>query len=210
MRPDPDQARAWLESELARPEYHQQGLLERLQTWLDELWLRLAAAASGAGRLSTVVAVVLALLLIVAALLVLPRIRRTPAPGGDSMAVLGGERVGADERRRRAEEALAEGRWEDAVVEAMRALALRMVDRGVLEDTPGSTAHEIALTVADAFPSERARLVGAAELFDAVQYGGGRASREQAQDVLDLNDELRRTRPLASTGNDTPWPAVPR
>ena len=210
MRPDPDQARAWLESELARPEYHQQGLLERLQTWLDELWLRLAAAASGAGRLSTIVAVALALLLVVAALLVIPRIRRTPRLRDSDMGVLGGVRVTADERRRRAEQALAEGRCEDAVVEGMRALALRMVDRGVLEDTPGSTAHEIALTVAEAFPSERARLVGAAELFDAVQYGEGRASREQAQDVLDLIDELRRARPLAAAGDVTPWQAVPR
>lgn len=210
MRPDPDQARAWLESELAKAEYHQQGLLQRFLDWLDGLWARLATAASDAGGLSTVLAVALALVVVAVALLVVPRIRRTPRNGNDDRPVLGGERTSADEHRHRAEVALAEARHSDAVVEGMRALARRMVDRGVLEDTPGSTAHEIALAVADAFPDHRDHLVAVADLFDAVQYGEAAASAEEARNLLTLHDELRGAAATTRTAQGHRFEALPR
>ena len=207
MRPDPDQARAWLESELSKPEYHQQSLVERLLDWLGGLWDRLTALASNADELSTSVALALALAALVLALLVVPRVRRTPkAPAGDR-AVLRAGRVTADEHLARAQTALAESRYSDAVVEAMRALARSMVDRGILEETPGSTAHEIAVALADAFPEHRERLQDAALLFDAVQYGGAGASRDQATSLLALHDELRSARPGAA-GHSAPGVAV--
>lgn len=210
MRPDPDQARSWLESELSKAEYHQQSLLERLQAWLMELWAHLTAAASGASGLSMAAAVTLALVVIALACVVVPRIRRTPAVRRDHKAVLHPQQVSADEHRSRAEAALAAGDYAEAVVEAMRALARRMVDRGVLEETPGSTAHEIAVAVAEAFPAEKPRLLTAAGLFDAVQYGGESATAEQASSILALHDDLRRAR---SSSVVTPAPetlAVPR
>ena len=67
-----------------------------------------------------------------------PRGRRTAA------AVLTEEVVTADELRARAEAALEAGRFEEAVVEGFRAVAVRQVERGRLSDTPGATAHEVA------------------------------------------------------------------
>ncbi len=54
------------------------------------------------------------------------------------------EVVTADELRARAEAALEAGRFEEAVVDGFRAVAVRQVERGRLADTPGATAHEVA------------------------------------------------------------------
>lgn len=199
-----------MEAELSKPEYHQEGLLDRFVAWLEGLWDELARAAAGASGLSTLVTVALALLLVVLALVVAPRIRRTAVLRSEAGGVLQDRRATAEELRSRAQAAFAEGRHSDAVVEAMRALARRMVDRAVLEETPGSTAHEIAVAVADAFPAERARLRDAAEAFDAVQYGGSAASREQAASLLAVYDDLRHARPAGRDLASPPAAAVPR
>jgi len=194
-----------VEAELSKPEYHQQGLLDRFAGWLQGLWDELALAAAGAGELSSFVAVTLALLVVALALVVVPRIRRTPVVRSESGGVLQDRRATAEQLRSRAQAAFSEGRHSDAVVEAMRALARRMVDRGVLEETPGSTAHEIAVAVAGAFPAERSRLLAAAEVFDAVQYGGSTASQEQAASLLAVYDDLRLARPA---GRDLASPSA--
>jgi autonomous glycyl radical cofactor GrcA len=96
----------------------------------------------------------------------------------------------AAELRRRAERALAEERHADAVVEGFRALAVRQVERGSLEDLPGATAHEVAVALGAVYPHVRARVDGTAGLFDAVRYGDRPATRDQAVGVLELDDAL--------------------
>ena len=59
----------------------------------------------------------------------------------------------AAELRARAERALAEGRYGDAVVDGFRALAVRQVERGRLDDLPGATAHEVAVALAAEHPA---------------------------------------------------------
>ena len=58
-------------------------------------------------------------------------------------SLFGEEVVSAADLRRRAERALAEGRYADAVVDGYRALALRQIEVGVIEDVPGATAGEV-------------------------------------------------------------------
>ena len=82
------------------------------------------------------------------------------------------EVVTAAELRARAERALAEGRFADALVDAFRAVAVRQVERGRIDDLPGATAHEVAGALAEAFPEQRADLDRCAALFDLVLYGG--------------------------------------
>ena len=67
---------------------------------------------------------------------------------------------------------------------------MRQVERGRLDDTPGTTAQEAARALAGEYPGLRARFGGSAELFDAVIYGDRSATRDQAADVLELDDEL--------------------
>ena len=92
--------------------------------------------------------------------------------------------------RTRAERALAEGRHADAVVEGFRALTVRQVERGRLDDLPGATAHEVAAALAASHPEARGAVDRTAALFDAVRYGDRPATREQAAEVLALDDAL--------------------
>ena len=100
------------------------------------------------------------------------------------------ESVTAAQVRSRAETALAEGRFEEAVVDGYRAVTLRQVERGRLDDLPQATASEVARTLGAQFPGRRGRVDAAALLFDLVLYGERSATRDQALGVLGLDDEL--------------------
>lgn len=189
LDPSPDEARSLLRRELLQPDYHREDLLERLLSWLGGLVDRALAAASGAPPLQTFVAMVLALALVLALVWLASRARRS-APGPRPPAVLTGERLGADELRSRAVASLEAGLPAPALLDAFRALAVRQVERGLLEDRPGATAHEVALVLATENPHLRVRVEESARLFDAVMYGDRPATAEQATAVLALDDEM--------------------
>ena len=210
LRPDPDQARTWLERELARPEY-QRSLTERFLSWLGDLWDRLTGVTSGASALSTATAVLLLVLLLALVAVAATRLRREPAARGDAAALLGARATSPDEHRARAEAALREGRHDDALVEAFRALASRSLRRGLVDERPALTAHELAADLTAAFPDRAGDLVDAAALFDRVFYGHQRATVEAATAVLALDDALRTARPVSRTpAGRGPAGAVPR
>jgi hypothetical protein len=123
-------------------------------------------------------------------MLLLSRIRRDRRRRRHTDAVLTDSRVPASELRRRAESALADGRHAEAVVDAFRALAVRQVERGRLADQPGTTAHEVAASLATSYPDHGERVGRGADLFDATMYGDRAASREDAANLLELDDVL--------------------
>ena len=107
-----------------------------------------------------------------------PRLRCSPGPvvGADPPRArtpcCRGRPVTAAELRARADAALAEGRHGDAVVDGFRALAVRQVERGRLDDAPGATAHEVAAALGAAYPAAaRPRSTRSAALFERVLYG---------------------------------------
>jgi hypothetical protein len=187
--PSPDDARSQLRRELVRPEYHDQQLLDRLLRWVDRWFGRTVDAASGAPPLSAAAAVLVGVLLVVGIGVLVSRLRRTPQAAAAG-AVLTDEAVTAAELRARARAALAEERYEDAVVEGFRALTVGQVERGRLDDRPGATAHEVAVALAADHPRLADRVGAGAVLFDRVRYGEREATREQALAVLGLDDEL--------------------
>jgi hypothetical protein len=209
VRPDPDQARGWVERELARPEYRR-GVLERLASWLGDLWDRLTGVAMGSPALSTATAIVLLVLLLVLAGVVATRLRRDPAAPRGGAVLLGAAATSPDEHRVRAEAALRESRFDDALVEAFRALASRSLRRGLVDERPALTAHELAADLTVAFPDRAPRLSGAADLFDRVFYGHQRATGDDAAAVLALDEALRTARPSSRTSGPGPVTAVPR
>jgi hypothetical protein len=190
LDPSGDEARSLFERELVRPEYHDRDLFQQLLDWLDRLVNGTIDAASGTPPLSTFAAMVAFLVLGLALAWLLSRARRTAQVARSRNAVLTDERLTARELRERAERALAEGRNADAVVDGFRALAVRQVERGVLDDLPGATAHEVAIAVGAAHPGQRQRVDSTAALFDAVRYGDRPASPAQAIGVLELDDAL--------------------
>jgi Domain of unknown function (DUF4129) len=190
LQPSGDEGRRLLRDELVHGEYHRRDLLRRLLGWL---WRRLeggVGAASGTDWLKTLVTMLVGALLLVGLVLLLSRVRRDRRRREHAPAVLTGARTSADELRRRAESALADGRHTDAVVDAFRALAVRQVEQGRLADQPGTTAHEVAATLATAYPHHGERVGRGADLFDATFYGDRPASRADAATLLELDDDL--------------------
>lgn len=190
LDPSPDDASSLLRRELVRPEYHERDILQQVLDWIDRLVDSAVDAASGTPPLSTFAAMVAFLLLALGLGWLLSRARRTARSARDRAVLPAGAAPTAADLRARAERALAEGRAEDAVVDAFRALAVRQVERGLVDDRPGATAHEVAAAVGAAHPDQRPQVDGTAALFDGVRYGDRPASPAQAQGVLDLDDVL--------------------
>ena len=190
LDPGGDEARRLLQRELVRPEYHERSLVEEVLDWVDRFVNGTIDAATGAPPLSTFLAMLAFLLLALALGWLLSRARGSARVSRDRAVLRPDEVVTAAELRRRAEQALAEGRHADAVVEGFRALAVRQVERGRLDDLPGATAHEVAVALGTAHPAARGAVDGTAALFDAVRYGDRPATREQAVGVLQLDDAL--------------------
>jgi hypothetical protein len=190
LQPSGDEGRRLLRDELVHGEYHRQHVLQRLIGWL---WRHLqdgVGAASGSSGVTAFVTMLVAAALVVGLALLLTRVRRDRRTRVRSDAVLTGDRASADDLRRLAEAALAEGRHADALVDAFRALAVRQVERGRLSDQPGATAHEVAASLATSYPTHGGLVGRSADLFDATLYGHHPARPEDAHDVLDLDDAL--------------------
>jgi len=189
LQPSGAEGRHLLREELVRNEYHRH-LLQRILGWL---WRRLeggVGAASGTHGLTAFVTMLIGAGLVVGLVLLLSRVRRDRRRRIGVAAVLPDDRPAASELRRRAEAALSDGRYADAVTDGFRALAVRQVERGRLVDQPGATAHEVAASLATSYPSHGERVGRTADLFDATLYGDRPATPEDATGVLALDDTL--------------------
>ena len=190
LDPSGDEGRRLLRTELLHSEYHQQNLWQRLLEWLGRLFDRSVGAASGTSGVTAFVTLLIGALLLAGLLVVLSRLRRDRRQRVRPPALLPDDRPSAAELRRRAEASLAEGRHQEAVVDAFRALAVRQIERGRLDDQPGATAHEVAARLAASYPQEGSRVGRTADLFDATLYGDRPATRDDASAVLGLDDTL--------------------
>jgi hypothetical protein len=193
LDPSGDEARRLLREELLHREYHRTDLWGRLLDWLGRIFRGGVDAASGSSTATALVTTIVVLVLVVALALVLTQLRRDRrGRRRRAEAVLPDDRPSATVLRRRAEEALAAGRFADAVVDGYRALAARQIEHGRLEDRPGATAHEIAALLATTYDARGRSITAAADLFDATRYGDRPATADEARTVLALDDELTR------------------
>lgn len=195
LSPTPPQARDWLSQELRGSDYQDPWLTSVIRWILDQVGKILDGTGNLAG-LSPVVTVLVALVVIALLAWVLPRVRRESAVAHSGSAVLDDLTTSAQTYRDRAAQAFAEGRFDDTVLDGLRAIARSMSDRTLLEDAPGRTAHEVSLALAQPFPDHADRLARAADLFDSVRYGHHRASADQAGGMQQLDAELLTTRPV--------------
>ena len=194
LDPTSPEAREWLEDELRKGIYHEQkGLLERLWDWLMGLLNTTGNASFPAWTVLVAVAVGAA----VVGLVLWRTLRAERSMTGPRRAgVLEGPARTAAEHRTAARAALERGDTETAVLEAYRALARSAVERTLLDDLPGRTAHEVAVALGPVFPASAASLAHAADTFDAVRYGRRAATVESARAVIDLDASLSTTRPV--------------
>jgi Domain of unknown function (DUF4129) len=190
LHPSGNEGRDLLRHELLHGEYHRQHVLQRLLDWL---WRQLqggVGAASGASLVTTMVTMLVAALMVTGLVLLLSRVRRDRRARASAAAVIPQDGPSADTLRLRAEAALGDGRYADAVTDAFRALAVRQVERGRLHDQPGATAHEVAVTLAASYPGHGDQVGRTADLFDATLYGDRPAGPDDATGVLALDDAL--------------------
>lgn len=188
-------AREWLEDELRRGIYREQeGLLSRLWNWITEL---LTGSVRGGALPAWTVWVAVAVGLLVVGLVLLRSLRaeRTMTRRRGE-GVLDGPVRTAAEHRAEARSALASGDHDRAVLEGFRAIARASVERTLLDDLPGRTAHEVSVQLGPVFPAEVGRLAAAADAFDAVRYGRRPADADAARSVVALDEALVATRPV--------------
>ncbi|KUL51679.1 hypothetical protein ADL22_05920 [Streptomyces sp. NRRL F-4489] len=190
-------AREAAERELSDPRYHQHDP-NPIQRALNWLWDRVgelfhtAAGATPGGWAGLLALVAFVLLLVIALRLRLGAVRRTPATRGSLFADT--PRTAA-EHRTAAERHAAEGRWNEAVQDRMRALVLALEERALLTPGPGRTADEAAGEAGLVLPAYAARLRGAARTFDEVAYGGRPGTERAYAQLTDLDTELQRAKP---------------
>lgn len=195
LDPSSPEARQWVLDELAKGGYQTEpSPVQRFLSWLFDLLF----SQHGSGLLPSWGAIlVVAVALAVVALVVIHLVRREPTtgrgrPGG---AVLDDDGLSAADYRVRARDAKARGDWDAVLLDSYRALAASAVERTLLTDLPGRTAHEVALALAPVFPAQASALAASATEFDAVRYGHRRTTEAKAMDTADLDAVLGSTRP---------------
>jgi uncharacterized protein DUF4129 len=198
ISPDRDQGRDWAREELARPEYAnvRPSLFERVLGWLRD---HLDRVASGIG-LDTGQLLALLLLLALAAAVLVVVLRRTVrarvVAERPSQAVLAESTLTGEQHRRLAEQAMSEGRYDDAVREWMRSLARRLDERGLIDPRPGRTADELAAEAGRILPGLAVELSIGARIFDDVSYGLRPADAAQAEALQRLAAAAERSAPV--------------
>ncbi|MDR0482136.1 MAG: DUF4129 domain-containing protein [Cellulomonadaceae bacterium] len=186
LDPGAEEARRWLIEELARPEYDTSpSLLERLITWIIDLFDRIDGA--GPPGLYVLLAVLAVAALVVVGLVVAGPVRR-----GRGRAARVGMRESDDERsaaqlRAAAEAAAAQEAWNVAVVERFRAVIRSLEERLIIEPATGSTAQEAAHAASDRLPAQALGLHHGAVIFDRVLYGHHSATRDDDQEMRALD-----------------------
>ncbi|MFE1177234.1 DUF4129 domain-containing protein [Streptomyces sp. NPDC058773] len=195
-------AREAAERELSDPRYHQHDP-NPIQRALDWFWERVndlfnaAAHTTPGGWIGLLAIAAFVLLLVVALRLRLGAVRRTPTTDG---ALFSDAPRTAAEHRANADRHAAEGHWNQAIQDRMRAIVLSLEERALLTPGPGRTADEAATEAGGALPAYAGRLRTAARTFDDVTYGG-RPGTEQAYALLTgLDTDLQHAKPdLATT-----------
>lgn len=193
LDPSRSEGRRLLEDELAKPRYAvEPSPWDRFRDWLLGL-LDTTGPGLPSWTFVLVLLVGLGLLAVVVSALLRPEARsRSSRTTGD---VLDERGVDAAAYRSRAKDALRQGDWDTVVLDGYRAIVASAVERTVLDELPGRTAHEASIELSRAFPAEDPTIRTAADRFDAVRYGHDHADADDARQVLALDERLSQARP---------------
>ncbi|MFD5336247.1 DUF4129 domain-containing protein [Streptomyces hawaiiensis] len=198
-----DPAREAARHELSKRMYHEddpslfQRALDAFWDWLGKLF-NAASTATPGGALGLAV-IILAVIAVLAALwwrLGTPR--RQPT---SSAALFDDRPRSAADHRATADAHAAQGHWNQAVQERMRALVRALEERALLDVRPGRTADEAAAEAGRALPAHTERLRTAARDFDDVTYGGRSATEQSYHRIAELDRDLERAKPQLATSS---------
>lgn len=167
-------ARTAAERELGKGIYHRYDdpwpvrAFNAVQHWIQHVLDQVSRHSPGGGAGAAALVVALAILLILLRWRLGP-LRRTPRM---ARPVLTNRPTSAADYRLAATAAAADGRWSEAIVARMRALARGLEESGAIPERAGRTADELAAEIARDRPDAAAVTARAARVFDDVAYGG--------------------------------------
>ncbi|MBD7995367.1 DUF4129 domain-containing protein [Arthrobacter sp. Sa2CUA1] len=212
VTPDADEARGWLETELSQSEYQeaQPGLVEKLLGTIMEWLGDVLASVQGVGPTAGVLLLGLGALLVlaVAVLVIRPRLnarRRRPGVFEDTVP-----EQDAASHRLRSDRAAADGDWDTALAERLRAVLRTAEERVILDRRPGRTAYEAGSELSSVFPAAADDILWLAARFDEVRYGNGKADAQDAGRAQRLDAQLLQSQPGPASRQMQPYLAVPR
>jgi hypothetical protein len=196
LDPSSPEAQQWVRDELANGRYlTEPSWWQRFVEWVTEhlrggwgfgSWLPPGWAVV------LVVVVLLAVVGLVVLRLVRPEALTRRRAAGTSP--VDDEGLSAADYRDRARESTTRGDWDAVLLDGYRALTASAVERSLLTELPGRTAHEVALSLAPLFPTLADALASAASAFDDVRYGHRHTTEAQAMATTRLDADLLRTR----------------
>lgn len=204
LTPGARQADELLRQELAKPEYQQhKGLLQTVLDWLGDQLDRLLNGAGGAVPAIAWLVVLLVVILLATFAATSLRGGRVRAASKVTDAVLGEQQTTGADLRRRAADAEAGADLQQATLDYFRAIAVRGVERALVDPAPGLTAHEIARVLGARFPDRSTALFAAASTFDAMLYGDRPADAADCATMRELDRSLERIRPVVPVHSPT-------
>lgn len=202
--PDGDEARRWAEEELADPRY-----ADAKPTWFDLLARDIGrfigdlfTSDSGAniGPSALIIVSVLIFASLVAALIIWGRPRGSRSVRRTRSDLLGAhDDRSAAQLRADAERSARGGDWDEATILRFRALARALLERDLIDPSPGATAQAIAREVAVVFPVEGPAVRSAAVSFDDVRYLRHPSTPERYAELAATDDRLAALHPEAVT-----------
>ncbi|HEY7051777.1 MAG TPA: DUF4129 domain-containing protein [Mycobacterium sp.] len=202
---DRDTAHDAAQRELSKPMYPKEGLLDRVNDWINDLIYRLIgdAAQLPGGWFTVAVLLTLVMVAVVVAIRIARRTMRTNRKG--DIRLFDEAELSAAEHRATAERYAAEGNWAAAIRHRLRAVARQLEENGVLNAVPGRTANELAHDAGQSMPDLAAELTDAAATFNDVTYGE-RPGTEPAYSNIAALDERIRTHRTGATADGTARP----
>jgi hypothetical protein len=198
-----DPAREAARKELLHAEYHRHdpSLPQRIYNWItDQLGHLFDQLGGGSGGMTGLIVFLVLFALIGAALWWrLGPPGRAATTAAAALFAADGPRSASDHRAA-AQQHAAAAEWAAAVREQMRALIRSLEERTLLNPRPGRTADEAAREAGRHLPDHATALADAARLFDDVAFGDRTADQAAYQRLVDLDERLRKARPLIQAG----------
>jgi len=191
--PDGDEARQWAEQELSDPRY-----ADAKPTWFDLVARDIGRFLADLFSSDNGASVGPSALIIVS--VIWGRPRRSQAIRRPGAGLLGAEDDrSAAQLRADADRAARAADWDEATVLRFRALARGLLERDLIEPSPGATAQAIAREVSVVFPAETTPVRQAAVFFDDVRYLRHPATADRYAELAATDDRLSALRPEAVT-----------
>jgi hypothetical protein len=182
---------------LARHELGEVSFWARILHDIEQLFNTGASAVPG-GWFGLIVFGVIVAVLVIA---IVTWARPTAGRRIRARSVLEGKPRTAEDYRRSAAEFAESGDYSQAIIEAVRAIAAELEQRGILRPRLGRTANELAVEAGGELPTLASGLRAVTRLFDDVRYGdrpGTVAGYELACQV----DARVRTAPVTTTDSN--------